>query len=99
MPEQPSAAWRRPDPDAPVPFPRADDPEATRTFSAADIAALRELLTEDAARHAALQKPLPAPRAARTKPPNLGSWLAMVVIVIVIAAAVLAGFALWLYQR
>jgi hypothetical protein len=98
MVDRPSAAWRRPDPDEPAaPFPRADDPEATRTFTAADIAALRELLTEDAARHAALIKP--PPRPVRTKPPNLGSWLAMVVIVFVIAVAVLAGFALWLYHR
>lgn len=98
MPNRPSAAWRRPDPADPAePFPRADDPEATRTFTAADIAALRELLAEDAARHAATAKP--PPRPARTKPPNLGSWLALVVIVTVLALAVLAGFTLWLYHR
>jgi hypothetical protein len=35
-------------------------------------------------------------RAPRSKPPNLGPWLAVVVIVIVTVGAALAGLTLWL---
>lgn len=71
-----------------------DEPEPTRAFTPADLAELRALLREDAVRFA--PPPTKPIRAPRSKPPNLGPWLAVVVIVIVTVGAALAGLTLWL---
>lgn len=84
---RPSPTWRRPDAEP------EDFAEATRTFTEADLAALRALLVEDRRR-----APKPS-RPVRRGTPNLGPWLAMVVIVTVLAATALTGFVLWLYYR
>lgn len=87
-----STAWRRPDGGEPS---DADPTVATRAFTDADLQALRELLREDAAR----RRPPPKPRTTHRAPPNLGGWLALVLIVAVLAATAVGSLTLWLYVR
>jgi len=107
MTDRSAAAWRRPDANAPEPVivssppPEPTEPidvEATRTFTDADLAALRALLRDDATR----KRPAPAskrPATSHRAPPNLGPWLALVLIVLVLAAAAVGSLTLWLYLR
>jgi hypothetical protein len=79
-----------PDPDPPRP-----DDEQTRTFNRADLDALSALLREDARTYAAAHPP-PKRSRARTQPPNIGTNLAVLLAVVIVALIVLAGLTVWL---
>jgi hypothetical protein len=97
-PDRSTAAWRRPDNDAPDPEPEPSD-EVTRTFTDADLAALRALLREDTPKPSPRTPPKPRATTSHRAPPNLGPWLALLLIVLVLAATAIGSLTLWLYLR